>query len=391
MHNDGITLGEGKPKLFIHQVSCLHPKVKRISKVENNDNLIISTALTIKELLDRKAKTKKPGRKLIPKKVIVLANDINLRNKARLLKLKAEKYINASVRGIDSIYSGKENILLSAELLSDLHENGSIPYEKVREYLGDETPEPISYEFFVVNGETYSYFFEDSLHLVKGYEKKLVCGCISARNTEQKLALSLLLNTEVEAVTMSGIAGTGKTLLAIGAALHQENLYEKIIITRPVIGLNGKEIGFLPGDEKEKVRPYMAPIFDNIDCIKGLLKKKGKSTEKLDALIKDESRFIIQPFTLIRGRSFPNAIIVVDEAQNLTTLDALAIMTRLGEGSKIILVGDPDQTDYSWMSRINNGLSYLIHNLKRYKHAGSLTLIKGERSRISEWASLNLS
>ena len=392
LHRDGIPLGKRKPRLFIYQECQLHPKVSDLYKKEIPDNFVISVALRMKEQADREIeRAEKSDEKIPRKKVVLISNDINVRNKARLLGVPAEKYINSSVRGIDSIYSGVVNVPLSDELLAELHENGSIPYEKVKRQLGKKAPKPYSYEFFV-SDKIRSFFFEDHLHLITDNECTRIYECIKAKNVEQKLAMSVLLNPNVEVVTISGIAGSGKTLLAIGAGFQQMEHFPKFILTRPIVGLNGQELGTLPGDAKEKVDPYMKPIYDNIDFIIENLRKNGseKALNRVQELIHDKERFVVEALQLIRGRTFANAWIVVDEAQNLSFDDARAIMTRIGKGSKIILVGDLSQTDYHWMNVTNNGLSYLIHNLKNYEKAAHITLVKGERSELSEWAGKNL-
>ena len=392
LHRDGILIGKRKLRLFIYQECHLHRSVISLYKKEIPDNFIISVALRIKEQADREAKkAKKAGEKIPNKKVVLLSNDINVRNKARILGILAEKYINSSVRGIESIYSGVVNVPLSDELLAELHKNGSIPYEKVKKLLGKKAPKPYPYEFFV-SDKTHSFFFEDHLHLINDNDCTRIYECIKAKNVEQKLAMNVLLNPNVEVVTISGIAGSGKTLLAIGAGFQQMEHFPTFILSRPTVGLNGKDIGTLPGDEKEKVNPYMKPIYDNIGFITNNLKKSRseRALNKLQELIHDKERFVVEALQLIRGRTFANAWIVVDEAQNLSFDDARAIMTRIGKGSKIILVGDLSQTDYHWMNVTNNGLSYLIHHLKNYEKAAHITLVKGERSELSEWAGKNL-
>ena len=172
-------------------------------------------------------------------------------------------------------------------------------------------------------------------------------------------------------------------MLAIAAALRQENLFEKIIITRKIVGLNGQDIGFIPGDEIRKVAPYMRPIFDNIDYI--LSHCEGKVRTKLEALIDNKLKFKVEPLAYIRGRTFSDACIVVDEAQNLSVTDVDALITRVGNGSKIILVGDISQIDYHWMDSTHNGLSYVIDSLKTHNNSAHITLVKGERSELSKW------
>jgi PhoH-like ATPase len=210
---------------------------------------------------------------------------------------------------------------------------------------------------------------------------------IRPRNKEQHYALDLLLNDDVKLVTLVGKAGTGKTLLAIAAGLQkvtEEQVYSKLLVSRPIFPL-GRDIGFLPGDIEEKLNPWMQPIYDNLEFLRGLNKadkKDGRSyTEMMDLGYVE-----IEPLTYIRGRSMPNVYMIVDEAQNLTPHEVKTIVTRAGEGTKIVLTGDPYQIDHPYLDASNNGLTTVAERFKAEMLAGHCTLTKGERSALAELA-----
>ena len=208
------------------------------------------------------------------------------------------------------------------------------------------------------------------------------------RNKEQAFALDLLLDDEVRLVTVVGRAGTGKTLLAIAAGLHktmEEQLYSRMLVSRPIFPL-GRDIGYLPGTVEEKLNPWMQPIFDNVEFLMGLSQKDKKSGRGYQELI-DMGVLSIEPLTYIRGRSIPGQFIIVDEAQNLTPHEVKTILTRAGDGTKIVLTGDPSQIDNPYVDASNNGLIHVVNKFRGERLAGHVTLAKGERSALAELAS----
>jgi PhoH-like ATPase len=210
---------------------------------------------------------------------------------------------------------------------------------------------------------------------------------IKPRNREQHFALDLLLNDDIKLVTLVGKAGTGKTLLAIAAGLQkcvEEGIYQKLLVSRPIFPL-GKDIGFLPGDIEEKLNPWMQPIYDNLELLLGLNKTDKKDGRSYAELV-DLGFVEIEPLTYIRGRSLPNVYMIVDEAQNLTPHEVKTIITRAGEGTKIILTGDPYQIDHPYLDASNNGLTTVAERFKDEAIAGHVILTKGERSQLAELA-----
>jgi len=202
---------------------------------------------------------------------------------------------------------------------------------------------------------------------------------------EQNFALDALLNPAVSLVSLTGIAGTGKTLLALAAALEQEGDYDQIMLSRPVIPLQNQEMGFLPGDIKEKMAPYMLPLLDNLSVIKGSLKSNSREFVRIEEMVKNE-KLLISPLAYIRGRSLSKVFFIVDESQNLTPHEVKTIITRAGEGSKLIFTGDIHQIDQPYLDMHSNGLTYLTDKMLGQDIFAHINLIKGERSRLAELA-----
>jgi PhoH-like ATPase len=208
---------------------------------------------------------------------------------------------------------------------------------------------------------------------------------IRPRNDEQKFALDALLNHKVELVSLTGGAGTGKTLLALAAALAQEKDYEQIFLSRPTVILGNQDLGFLPGDQKQKMSPFLQPLFDNLNVIKGQFRPTSKEAQRIDAMLTQE-KLIIEPLAYIRGRSLGRCFFIIDEAQNLTPHEMKTIITRAGEGTKMVFTGDIFQIDQPYLDQWSNGLTHLgekMHGQQLFQH---VFLRKGERSELSELA-----
>ena len=210
---------------------------------------------------------------------------------------------------------------------------------------------------------------------------------ITPRNPEQLFALDLLMNDKIKMVTLVGKAGTGKTLLALAAGLcktTEEQLYQRVLVSRPIFPL-GRDIGFLPGTVEEKLGPWMKPIYDNVEFLMGLTRGGRRRGQGPETLV-DMGVLEIEPLTYIRGRSIPRQFLIVDEAQNLTPHEAKTILTRAGEGTKVIFTGDPYQIDNPYVDSSDNGLVHLVHRFRNEPLAGTVTLMKGERSELAERA-----
>jgi PhoH-like ATPase len=221
--------------------------------------------------------------------------------------------------------------------------------------------------------------------MLKKIDKNVVYG-IKPRNSEQTFAVDALTNPEVPLVSMTGKAGTGKTLLALASALHVRKNYRQIYVARPVVPLSNKDIGFLPGDIEDKLAPYMEPLWDNLKVIQDQFGEADKQHQAINQMLKDE-KLVIEPLSYIRGRSLQRIYFIVDEAQNLTPHEIKTIITRVGEGAKIVFTGDIYQIDHPYLDSQSNGLSYLIEHFKGQKLYAHVNLEKGERSVLAELAS----
>lgn len=315
--------------------------------------------------------------------LIFVTKDTNLRIKADTLGLIAEDYESDKV-DIQDLYSGTRNIEMPAESVDRFYGQGWL-----------DAPEGIApNEFITITDSTnvshtaICRYDAASARIVPVRKiPKEGIWSIFARNREQSFALDVLMDDSIKLVTLVGKAGTGKTLLAIAAGLHktaEENVYNRLLVSRPVFPL-GKDLGFLPGDIEEKLTPWMQPIFDNVELlISGheSEKRHSKGYKELMAM----GLLDIEPLTYIRGRSIPNQYMIVDEAQNLTPHEIKTIVTRVGEGTKIILTGDPYQIDNPYVDSSSNGLTYLVEKFKGERIAAHVTLTKGERSELAELA-----
>ena len=315
--------------------------------------------------------------------VVFVTKDTNLRIKADAVGLPAEDYESDKV-SIEDLYSGTEEVVLSREEVDRFYGQGYLDLEQ--EYLPNQC-------LTLVDEASPSHTalgrYQKALRRVVPLlrtPKEGIWG-IHPRNREQQFAFDLLLNADIQLVTLVGKAGTGKTLLAIAAGLLKsadEGEYSRLLVSRPVFPL-GRDLGFLPGDIEEKLSPWMQPIFDNVELLLGAVEERGKRKRGYKELV-DLGILEIEPLTYIRGRSIPKQYMIVDEAQNLTPHEIKTIITRAGEGTKIVLTGDPYQIDNPYVDSSSNGLTYVVEKFKGEEIAGHVTLTKGERSSLAELA-----
>ncbi|WP_423148281.1 PhoH family protein [Rubrolithibacter danxiaensis] len=314
------------------------------------------------------------------KKVILVSKDICLRLKAKALNLPAEDYETGKVKNVEELYSGTTTVNVSEKILQQVSEKGMSALKGIKINV------PSSNQFILLQGKEKSEIVFYSLRN-KSYEKvpqKAVFN-IYPKNPEQACAIHALLNPEIKLVTLQGNAGTGKTLLALASALEQRKNYRQIFITRPIVPLSNKEIGFLPGDVKSKVDPYMAPVWDNLKFIREQFNDDTKIQAKIDELVETE-KIAIAPLAFIRGRTLTKIFFIVDEAQNLTPHEVKTIISRAGEHTKIVFTGDIYQIDTPYLDSESNGLSYLIDKAKNHPLYAHVTLQKGERSELANLA-----
>ncbi|MGM0919868.1 MAG: PhoH family protein [Bacillota bacterium] len=341
---------------------------------KTNDNRILAVAknLSIEE------ETTENGRP-----VILVSKDTLVRVKADAIGLLAEDFLSDRVVEIDRIYTGYLDLYISGDDLNRF-------YEKNELILSEVTNHPFYPNQFVImkNALGGSASAIGTVDKTGKKVKRLVFDHdhiwgIRPRNVQQTMAMELLLRNDLPLVTLIGKAGTGKTLLALAAGLMQtEDLgtFKKLLVARPIVPV-GKDIGYLPGEKQEKLRPWMQPIYDNLEYL-----FNAKKPGELDAILAGMGSIEVEALTYIRGRSIPEQFIIIDEAQNLTKHEVKTILTRVGEKSKIVLMGDPEQIDHPYLDEYNNGLTYVVEKFKDQHIAGHVRLVKGERSGLAQLA-----
>ena len=313
--------------------------------------------------------------------VILVTKDINLRLKAKALDICAEDFQTGKIHDVESLYPGKSTIEgLNKDTIDKLYSDGIIDPSD----LGLENPIPNHY--YILRNETSSAlaFYNPALEKIERIDKSPAYK-IMPRNAEQVFALHAIRNSRVKLVTLQGVAGTGKTLLALAGALDQKRNYKQIYLARPIVPLSNKDIGYLPGDIKEKLNPYMEPLYDNLKFIQNQYSESDKEFKKITDAIEME-KLVITPLAYIRGRSISNVFFIVNEAQNLTPHEVKTIITRAGENTKIIFTGDIYQIDTPYLDSQSNGLSYLIDKIKHHPIYAHVRLEKGERSELANLA-----
>lgn len=336
---------------------------------DQGDNRILAVTLAVKNSSDNN--------------VVFVTKDTNLRIKADVIGLTAQDYESDKV-SIDDLFTGTCEVLLPQDDVDLFYSQGFLPLEE--EFLPNQylTLIDAANPSHTALGR-YNRPLRQAVSLVRPPSDGL--WGIHPRNREQQFAFDMLLNEDIQLVTLVGKAGTGKTLLAIAAGLHKsadEGQYSRLLVSRPIFPL-GRDIGFLPGDIDEKLSPWMQPIFDNVELLLGAVEEGSKRKRGYKELV-DLGLLEIEPLTYIRGRSIPKQYMIVDEAQNLTPHEIKTIVTRAGEGTKIILTGDPYQIDNPYVDSSSNGLTYVVEKFKGEDISGHVTLDKGERSCLAELA-----
>lgn len=369
--NQWIQLSSEKPSCFtvvMQESGTEEQNAVKIFGDRKADHLILNAALFIKqEYSDRP--------------VILVTKDVNLRLKARSLNLQSEDYETGKIQNLEGLYRGISQLdLEESDMIDKIHQMESVHYSDVMK------SEPYNNHYFIIKNHrssTLAYFNPETKNLER-VEKRHAYG-IKPRNAEQTFAMHALFNNNIKLVTIQGVAGTGKTLIALAAALEQRSNFRQIYLARPIVPLNNKDIGFLPGDIKAKINPYMEPLWDNLKVIQNQYSENSKEYQKVKELV-DNEKLMVTPLAYIRGRSLANIIFIVDEAQNLTPLEVKTIITRAGEGTKIIFTGDINQIDTPYLDSQSNGLSFMIDRLKGQPLYAHITLEKGERSELANLA-----
>jgi len=370
--NGGVTIGPGKGKITVCLDREFHDKLKANFSPDKPDHHILNAAYHIACEVDFD-------------RVFLVTKDVNLRMKAKSIGLMAQDYSTDRVQSPADIYKGTrvvENI--PAAVIDQLYAK---PFEMAAAVL-DVTEPLLSNEYLVMKNGSKSALgvFLPQTRSIRRIDTQ-VCYGIRPRNAEQCFAMDALTNPDIPLVTITGKAGTGKTLLALAAALEKRRYYRQIFISRPSVPLSNKDIGFLPGDIQSKLDPYMQPLYDNLSVIES--NQNGRNGSRQGRRVKellDEEKIVITPLSYIRGRSIVKVFFIVDEAQNLTPHEVKTIITRAGEGTKIVFTGDIYQIDHPYLDSQSNGLSYLIEKMKGQNLYTHINLEKGERSELSDLA-----
>ncbi len=371
LFNGGLSLGKGKGKLSIETGKPFSEKLHASFPENTPDHRILAIAEYIFIRF-----SKRP--------VILITKDINLRMKAKSLGILAQDYQNDMVQNIDDIYRGVDVIEdISTEAINKLYQQTE--GTPVKEF-GIKS-QPVAHSYFIIRNENTSALAHyDPFNKVFNRVEKIKAYGIEPRNAEQAFSFDALLRPEIQLVALTGKAGTGKTLLALAAALHQRKLYTQIFLARPIVPLSNRDLGFLPGNVDEKIGPYMQPLFDNLSVIRQKFSPQSKEFMKIEEMLKTD-KLVITPLAYIRGRSLSRVFFIVDEAQNLTPHEVKTIITRAGEGTKLIFTGDIQQIDSPYLDTKSNGLSYLADKMRGQDIFAHVNLIKGERSYLADLAS----
>jgi len=368
---EGVSIGKGKGKIRIHVDHENNNPLKDIFHEDIPDHRILYSAYKLSQTVT-------------DREVILVTKDTNLRMKAKSVGMPAQDYTTDKVESIDKIYTGLRLIEdLPGELIDSLYEepfyieNADIP----------QIENPLPNENFILRNTQKSGLatfnaFDERFERV---DKKTAYG-INPRNAEQSFALQALLDPKIPLISITGKAGTGKTILALAGALQNRQNYRQIMLARPIVPLSNRDIGYLPGDIDSKITPYMQPLFDNLTVIKHNFKQSDNNFKRINEMLENE-KLVITPLAYIRGRSYQKVFFIVDEAQNLTPHEIKTIITRAGEGTKFVFTGDIHQIDQPYLDSLSNGLTYLINRMVGQSIFAHINLEKGERSALAELAS----
>ena len=367
----GVPLGKRLGYIKIEPNHPFPPQLQDLFRDDTQDHRILSTAMWVRD--------NNPGRF-----VALVTKDINLRLKAKAAGMAAQDYLTDRVN--DEVMDNLERQVITIETGSEAvqrlayGQDNCLPWKEVQA----KQPRPNQLYKFSFGGDVVCGRYDASRDVIALVRNREAYG-IRPRNPEQRFALDACLNPDIQLVSLTGGAGTGKTLIALAAALEQEADFDQIILSRPAVVLGGQDIGFLPGDQKSKMAPYLQPLMDNLDVIRHCFKPSSRQAQKIDAMLREE-KLLISPLAYIRGRSLGKVYFIVDEAQNLTPHEVKTIITRAGEGTKMVFTGDIFQIDQPYLDQWSNGLTHLGEKMTGQPLFQHVFLQKGERSQLSDIA-----
>ncbi len=370
---DGIPIAKGLGRIKIEPNHPFPDDMKDLFKDDIQDHRILSTAIWIRD--------NNPGRF-----VALVTKDINLRMKSKAAGMEVQDYMTDRLED-EKVENSIKEVLTLENIGEEVYKGlafdpqNAVPWTAITKAR----PKPNQLHKIRQNGETLCARFDDDQNKVVLVKTRYVYG-IKPLNDEQKFAIDACLNPDIKLVSMTGGAGTGKTLIALASALEQAREYDQIILTRPTVVLGNQDIGFLPGDQKSKMSPFVQPLMDNLNVIKSKFKSTSKEALRLDAMLKEE-KLLISPLAYIRGRSLGRVFFICDEAQNLTPNEVKTIITRAGEGTKMVFTGDIFQIDQPYLDQWSNGLTHLNEKMNGQKLFEHVFLRIGERSELSDLAS----
>lgn len=371
LFSGGMNVAPHLGKISIRLEQEFHPDLKNNFSPHKPDHHILNIAYQLAK--------KHPSRQ-----VILITKDVNLRMKAKAVGMLSQNYTTDQVKDISSLYKGRR---IESDIPSEAIERMyHVPFEIEPEELHLKKPLLPNEYLIMKNGRRSALgVFDPNIGKIRRVDKTGIYG-ITPRNAEQTFAFDALTNPDIRLVTVAGKAGTGKTLLALSAALETRRYYRQIFLARPVVPLSNKDLGYLPGDIKSKLDPYMQPLYDNLAVIQSQFANTDPYHQRIKDFLESE-KLVIAPLAYIRGRSLVKIYFIVDEAQNLTPHEVKTIITRAGEGTKIVFTGDIFQIDHPYLDSHSNGLSYLIEKMQGQNIYAHITLEKGERSELAELAS----
>ena len=370
----GIPIGKGLGRIKVEPNHPFPPELSELFKDDTQDHRILATAIWVRD--------NNPGTF-----VALVTKDVNLRLKSKAAGMAVQDYLSDKIE--EDKLENRQREVLRMSLRSDLMQalcygpETSIDWKDVQE-LKPEPNQLFRFEWESGSDDTACARYDADRGKIVLVKSREAYG-IRPRNDEQKMALDACLNPKVSLVALTGGAGTGKTLLALASALEQERDYEQIILSRPTVILGNQDIGFLPGDQKSKMSPFLQPLMDNLNVIKEQFRPGSREAQRIEAMLTME-KLVIEPLAYIRGRSLGKCFFIIDEAQTLTPHEIKTIITRAGEGTKMVFTGDVFQIDQPYLDQWTNGLSHIAEKLSGQKLFEHVFLRKGERSALSDLA-----